>query len=141
MGLDPGLLRRAHHLALRVQDLSRSRQFYGQVLGLQELQGQAAPATLRELIAAGKVANFQLPDGTILDLFLRGEEDLTERGSSAFDHLAFDIASDQFDLALRVLQQQAIPIEAGPVNRPTGRGIYFRDPDGLLLEIRCDPLP
>jgi glyoxylase I family protein len=32
-----------------------------------------------------------------------------------------------------------VPIAEGPVTRPTGRGIYFYEPDGFLLEIRCDP--
>ncbi|MFM7368615.1 MAG: VOC family protein, partial [Sphaerospermopsis kisseleviana] len=22
---------------------------------------------------------------------------------------------------------------------PTGRGVYFYDPDGFMIEIRCDP--
>lgn len=141
MGLEPGLLRRAHHLALQVQDLGRSRQFYGQVLGLRELEGEAAPETLQPLIASGQVANFQLPDGTILDLFLRTAPRPSDQAAGPFDHLAFDIAPEQFERALQVLRQAEIPIEEGPVTRPTGRGLYFRDPDGLLLEIRCDPLP
>ncbi len=30
-------------------------------------------------------------------------------------------------------------IASGPVTRPTGRGVYFYDPDGFIVEIRCDP--
>ncbi|MFN7351208.1 MAG: VOC family protein, partial [Dolichospermum sp.] len=30
-------------------------------------------------------------------------------------------------------------IAYGPVSRPTGRGLYFYDPDGFMIEIRCDP--
>jgi len=55
------------------------------------------------------------------------------------NHLAFDIAPDLFDRAVKALQAQEIAIDHGPVSRPTGRGIYFYDPDGFLLEIRCDP--
>jgi glyoxylase I family protein len=138
-----GTLRAIHHIALNVQDMDRSRRFYGEVLGLRELQGEAIPLTLKELVAAGKVANFVLPDGTVLDLFW--EPDLEppamdpQQQFTRISHLAFEIDPIGFDAAVAVLQQNAVPIDHGPVSRPTGRGIYFYDPDGLLLEIRCDP--
>jgi glyoxylase I family protein len=137
-------LRAVHHIALNVQDMARSRQFYGQILGLYELVGNEVPATLKAEVAAGKVANFRLPDGTILDLF--GEPDLgppnpdPAQQFTRANHLAFDIGPAEFDLAVTVLHQQQVPIDHGPVSRPTGRGIYFYDPDGFLLEIRCDAL-
>ncbi|NER80100.1 MAG: VOC family protein [Leptolyngbya sp. SIO1D8] len=138
-----GTLRGVHHIALNVKDMSASRQFYGGLLGLHELQGEEVPETLKTLVAQGKVANFRLPDGTILDLF--GEPDLspphndpTQQFTRA-NHLAFDIAPDQFDQAVAILQQHSVRLDHGPVSRPTGRGIYFYDPDGFLLEIRCDP--
>ena len=34
-----GMLRKVHHIALHVRDLDASRQFYGGLLGLRELQG------------------------------------------------------------------------------------------------------
>jgi len=138
-----GALRRVHHYALNVQDMAASRRFYGQVLGLHELQGAEIPETLKGLVAEGKVANFRTPDGTILDLF--GEPDLvpphpdpTQQFTRA-NHLAFDIAPEQFDSAVAALKASHVSIDHGPVSRPTGRGIYFYDPDGFLLEIRCDP--
>jgi glyoxylase I family protein len=138
-----GALRRVHHYALNVQDMAASRQFYGQVLGLHELQGAEIPTTLKELVAQGKAANFRTPDGTILDLF--GEPGLapphpdpTQQFTRA-NHLAFDIAPEQFDSAVAALKASNVQIDHGPVRRPTGRGIYFYDPDGFLLEIRCDP--
>ncbi|MBD2095009.1 VOC family protein [Trichocoleus sp. FACHB-591] len=138
-----GMLRRMHHIALNVQDLQASRQFYGTLLGLQELTGDAVPSTLRALVEAGKVANFVMPDGTVLDLFW--EPDLTppdpdpSRGFTRANHLAFDIEPPLFDQAVAVLHQNQVAIAEGPVTRPTGRGIYFYDPDGFLIEIRCDP--
>jgi glyoxylase I family protein len=139
----PGLLRGVHHIALNVADMNRSRHFYGHILGLKELTGADIPSTLINLVAAGKVANFQLPDGTILDLFY--EPDLNPphpdpcQQFTRANHLAFDIAPDRFDQAVAWLHSHQVPIDHGPVTRPTGRGIYFYDPDGFLLEIRCDP--
>ncbi len=141
--LASGSLRRVHHIALNVKDMQASRHFYGVILGLHELTGDEVPSTLRSLVAAGKVANFTTPDGTILDLFWEPELEPPDLDpSKAFTrayHLAFDIASDLFDQAVDVLQQHQISIAEGPVTRPTGRGIYVYDPDGFLVEIRCDP--
>lgn len=142
--LAPGQLRAIHHYALNVHDLQTSRQFYGELLGLHELQGADIPTTLIPLVAAGKVTSFRLPDGTVLDLF--AEPNLapphpnpTQQFTRA-NHLAFDIAPEDFDQAVTVLQSRNVLIDHGPVTRPTGRGIYFYDPDGFLLEIRCDPV-
>lgn len=143
-GLAIGALRRVHHVALNVQNMATSRHFYGQVLGLHELQGQEIPATLTSLVATGQVANFRTPDGLILDLF--SEPDLTPpaldptQQFTRANHLAFDIAPEAFDQAVAVLKQHQVSIDHGPVSRPTGRGIYFYDPDGFMLEIRCDAI-
>jgi glyoxylase I family protein len=124
-----------------VEDLGRSRRFYGGLLGLHELTGSEVPETLRDLVAAGKVTSFRLPDGRILDLFFEptlGPADLDPRRQfTRANHLAFDIDPAGFEAAVAVIIAGA-EVDHGPVTRPTGRGIYFYDPDGFLLEIRCD---
>jgi glyoxylase I family protein len=141
--LTVGSLRRVHHIALNVSDVNASRRFYGTILGLHELTGEEIPSTLKSLVAAGKVVNFVTPDGTVLDLFVEPDlnpphDDPTVQFTRA-NHLAFDIDPELFDQAVEVLQANHVPIDHGPVTRPTGRGIYFYDPDGFLVEIRCDP--
>ena len=137
-----GQLRRIHHLALNVKDMDASRQFYGGLLGLRELTGNEVDDTLKDLVATGKVANFMLPDGLILDLF--GAPDLEppdpdpDKSFTRAYHLAFDIDPQLFDRAVEVLKKNQVAIDHGPVSRPTGRGIYFYDPDGFMIEIRCD---
>ncbi len=140
--LNQGTLRRIHHIAFNVKDMDTSRYFYGQILGLHELTGEEIPETLKKLVQNGKVANFKLPDGTVIDLF--AEPDLLppnpdpQKQFTRANHLAFDIDSTQFDDAVKILKQHHVNIDHGPIKRPTGRGIYFYDPDGFLLEIRCD---
>jgi glyoxylase I family protein len=141
--LASGHLRKVHHIALNVKDMQASRHFYGNVLGLHELTGKEVPATLVEQVAEGKVANFVTPDGVILDLFwtpdLNPPHPDPEQSFTRAYHLAFDIDPRLFEKALAVLQENNIAIAHGPVTRPTGRGVYFYDPDGFMIEIRCDP--
>jgi len=140
--LSPGMLRGVHHIALNVKDMQAACHFYGTVLGLHRLTGDEVPATLIQLVADGKVTNFKTPDGTILDLFW--EPDYTppdsdpSKGFTRADHLAFDIAPEQMDTAMEQLRAADIDFK-GPIVRPTGRGIYFYDPDGFTIEVRCDP--
>ncbi len=143
IALAPGDLRRVHHIALNVRDMNASRHFYGTILGLHELTGAEIPASLTEMVAAGQVANFITPDdGTVIDLFwqpdLEPPNHDPEKAFTRANHLAFDIDRDLFDRALEVLKSNQIAIDSGPVTRATGRGIYFYDPDGFIIEIRCD---
>jgi glyoxylase I family protein len=142
IGISLGNLRSVHHIALNVGNMAASCQFYGSVLGLHRLQGSEIPKTLIDLVAAGKVTNFRTPDGVILDLFSEPrlsppDRDPTQQFTRA-NHLAFDIDPELFDEAVDCLQLNQVPIDNGPVSRPTGRGIYFYDPDGFMIEIRCD---
>ena len=145
MGIESGILTQVHHIAFNVKDMEASRHFYGNILGLHELEGEEVPSTLIKLKAAGKVTNFKTPDGTIIDLFY--EPDLSppdanpEKQFTRANHLAFGIAAELFDNAVEVLKQSNIAIASDVVTRPTGRGFYFYDPDGFTIEIRCDPLP
>jgi glyoxylase I family protein len=143
INLSPGMLRQVHHVAFNVKNMEKSRHFYGKILGLHELTGEEVPKTLKQLVEAGKVANFVTPDGTVIDLFwepnLSPPDTDPKRAFTRANHLAFDIAPQLFDRAVEVLKQNQILIDHGPVTRPTGKGIYFYDPDGFLLEIRCDP--
>jgi glyoxylase I family protein len=142
--LTPGCLRKVHHIALNVKDMDASRHFYGQILGLHELTGEEVPKTLTKLVEDGKVANFVTLDGTVIDLFwtpnLTAPDLDPKQEFTRANHLAFDLDPQLFDRALEMLHDHQITIAHGPVTRPTGRGVYFYDPDGFTIEIRCDPI-
>ncbi|NJK55054.1 MAG: VOC family protein [Pleurocapsa sp. SU_5_0] len=144
LGLPVGCLRKVHHIALNVKNMEASKHFYGNVLGLHQLTGDEVPSTLVKLVAAGKVCNFKTPDGIILDLF--AEPDLSapdpdpEKQFTRANHLSFDIEPQLFDKAIAILKQLQIPVAIDVVTRLTGRGFYIYDPDGFIVEIRCDPL-
>ena len=111
-------------------------------MGLHELADAEIPSSLTELVRQGKVANFRTPDGTVLDLFAEPDlvppsADPTQQYTRA-NHMAFDIAPDLFDLAVDVLRSNHVEIDGEPVTRSTGRGVYCYDPDGFIIEIRCN---
>ena len=143
-GLSNGTLKAVHHIAFNVKDMQASCYFYGTILGLHQLTGSEVPKTLVRLVKEGKVANFKTPDGTILDLFYEPELDPPDtdpdKQFTRANHLAFDIAPEQFDDAVAILRTSGIAIAGDIVTRPTGRGVYFFDPDGFMIEVRCDPL-
>lgn len=142
-GLGLGDLKAIHHIAFNVQDMKASKHFYGKVLGLHELKGDEVPSTLIDLVAAGKVCNFKTPDGIIIDLFW--EPDLLppdpdpQKGFTRANHLAFNIDPKLFDEAVSTLKKLNILTAIDVVTRPTGKGYYVYDPDGFIVEIRCDP--
>ncbi len=82
---------------------------------LYELTKDEVPATLKTLVEQGKVSNFKTPDGKVIDLFYT--PDLTP------------LAQEPQREFTRV---NRIPLAHGPVTRPTGRGIYFYDPNGFF---------
>ena len=143
-GLAAGSLSKVHHIALNVKDMAASKHFYGNILGLHQLVGAEIPSTLVKLVSEGKVCNFKTPDGTIIDLF--SEPELAppnpdpEQQFTRANHLAFDISPQLFDDAVATLKALQIPIALDVVTRLTGRGFYIYDPDGFMVEIRCDPL-
>ncbi|NES17524.1 MAG: VOC family protein [Symploca sp. SIO3E6] len=142
--LPTGSLRKVHHIALNVRDINASRHFYGNILGLHELTGDEVPSTFVPSVTAGKLANFITPDGTAINLFWKPEllppAPDPDQAFTRAHHLAFDIAPELFDQAVAVLCHHQVPINSGPVSRPTGRGIYFYDPDGFIIELRCNLL-
>lgn len=144
IGLTGGSLRRVHHIALNVRDMEASKHFYGTILGLHQLTGEEVPSTLVKLVAANKVCNFKTPDGVILDLF--AEPDLLppdpdpEKQFTRANHLSFDIDPQLFDESVKTLKELKIPMAIDVVTRLTGKGYYIYDPDGFIVELRCDPL-
>jgi glyoxylase I family protein len=137
-------LRRIHHIGLYVRDMNASRHFYGGILGLHELTGDELPEAWVELVATGEATFLVTPDGTLINLFCKPDlappDPDPHRTFTRVNHLAFDIDPQFFDYTVEVLRQHQVTIDRGPISRPTGRGIYIYDPDGFLIEIRCDPM-
>ena len=125
------MIERLDHLVLTVADIQRTVSFYQRVLGMrQEVFGQGRHALV---FGQQKFNLHQLgrefepkaltPTAGAIDLCLITRWDMVQ--------------------VLTHLQQQAVAIEEGPVMRTGAMGaiesVYFRDPDGNLIEVSRYP--
>jgi catechol 2,3-dioxygenase-like lactoylglutathione lyase family enzyme len=114
--------------ALYVSDVERAVTFYRDVLGLRVLGD----------MDKNRGAAFAVGD-TVLLVF-RAEETskgdiLPPHGSTGSGHVAFRVEPEDLDPWRRHLSERGVPIE---MEHSFGNGppsIYFRDPDGNLLEL------
>ncbi|MGH9555612.1 MAG: VOC family protein [Terriglobales bacterium] len=108
---------------LYVEDLARASRFYEEVLGLERMD-VFEPQRLIPMIAPGP---------NLLLLFKRGAS--PDHNATGQQHLAFSIAADDLDAWEHRLAAHGIAIEEKKRWERGGTSLYFRDPDGHLLEL------
>lgn len=117
-------IRGLRHLALRVQNLPRSLQFYTEVFGFR-------------VIWQPDAANVYLSSGddnlALHEEAARGEASRTE----ALDHLGvFVDSAEAVDAAARTLAARQVPIVHPPKRHRDGSySCYCADPDGNVIQI------
>ena len=117
--------------ALYFDDLDAAQRFYEQVLELvpifndQRLHGYAIGNTVLLLFQRGSsLDTIELPGGTI-----------PPHDGAGPVHVAFSIAADERDVWEERLKDAGVAIEGRTHWARGGDSIYFRDPDGHLLEL------
>src|SRR5262245_55741374 len=118
--------------AIHTEDMARSRAFYEDVLGLAPIYSDDrlcayAVAGCDVLLVLGKGATGQtvtLPSGTI-----------PGHGGDGALHVAFAVGKEELDRWEAHLASRGVTIEGRNDWERGGRSIYFRDPDGHLLEL------
>jgi catechol 2,3-dioxygenase-like lactoylglutathione lyase family enzyme len=118
--------------SLYVGELERSRAFYTALFGF------------RVLFEDGRFCALDVCGRQVLLLFQRGATaapvetpggTIPGHGGDGSLHLAFAIGRDDWDPWERRLQQEKIPVESRVTWSRGGKSIYFRDPDGHLVEL------
>jgi catechol 2,3-dioxygenase-like lactoylglutathione lyase family enzyme len=126
------------HIVLNVGDIDRSLRFYTEVLGL---KGERV-----DEFRAGQVSfpSVRVNQQIIIDLFpspaVAAKPEL-EKSNGNLNHFCLVVGAENFAAVLDALQQHKIAIREGPVSRWGAQGqatsVYFLDPDGNEIEIRC----
>jgi len=125
------------HIVLNMEDDKKMIAFYTKVL-------MFAPERLDEYLA-GEVPfpSVRLNADTIIDLFpqkMWGKNAPASPGRQNLNHFCFAVSKQSWQELLQRLQAGSVTIAEGPVARwgahGTGTSIYFRDPEGNLIEAR-----
>jgi glyoxylase I family protein len=124
-----------YHIGIPVNDVERAVKFYTEILGMtiaklnrDDMGDHLNRADLRS--GDSMVVLFQRPAPINKDA-------IKEDGAT---HHAFVVSNEDFELAVRKMADLGVKIHSVPtVDRPTGRGFYFFDPDGNLLQLYAPP--
>ena len=125
-------LRGVLETSLYVRDLERSRAFYTSLFGFPVLLQDDRFCALN--VCGSQVLLLFLKDASVNPLATPGGT-IPPHGGEGQLHLAFAIGRDEFDAWERRLQSQETPVESRVGWNRGGKSIYFRDPDGHLLEL------
>ncbi|MFA6155291.1 VOC family protein [Mesorhizobium sp.] len=115
------------HFVLTVRSVDDTCAFYGRVLGLRRLDEQQKPTAL--IFGTQKINLHEVG---------RTFEPKAERPMPGSDDFCL-VASTPLGEIRNSLEANGVVVELGPVERTGARGrmlsVYFRDPDGNLVEV------
>src|SRR5262245_41839254 len=126
--------------ALYVEDLERSARFYQQVLGLGAVDGTAAEKETWSRV----LRPLALPGGQVLLLFRKGATTaiavlpggtIPPHDGGGRLHLAFAVSAAELAEWRERLRAHGVPIQGEMTWPRGGTSLYFRDPDGHLVEL------
>jgi catechol 2,3-dioxygenase len=125
---------RIGHVVLKVRDLERTKKFYADVMGLEVMKVE--PSIKMAFFASNGRDHHE-----IAAIEIDGKATDSQANAVGLSHIAFRLRDEaHLRAAYADLKGHGVKIISG-VNHGVTKSIYFRDPDGHLLEVYCDGLP
>ncbi|MGA7260110.1 MAG: VOC family protein [Stellaceae bacterium] len=129
------MIKGLHHNAYRCRDSEETRAFYEDFLGLRlvsafEIEPSDATREVRALHSF-----FQMEDGSCLAFFEVPRLPFDFKAQNALDlHIALGVEPETFDAMLQKAKRTGREVR-GPIDHGFVRSIYFRDPNGYVVEL------
>ncbi len=114
--------------SLYVESAAKSAEFYQRVFGFEVIDFDG-----ERLDDATRLCAISAGDRDVLLLFKRGGTSNTDAAGSI--HIAFGISRSELATRKEWLAHKGITIESEKTWKYGGKALYFRDPDGNLLEV------
>ena len=118
--------------AIHSEDMARSRAFYEGMLGLEAIYNDDR---LSAYAVAGRDVLLVFRKGAAMQTVNLQSGTIPGHGGDGALHVAFAISKDDLDRWEAHLAAHGVVIEGRNDWERGGRSIYFRDPDGHLLEL------
>lgn len=115
-----------------VEDVARSREFYERIFGFEPILAEERICTLA--VAPAQVLIIFMRGGTLNPIPV-GDGFIPPHDGSGPQHFAFAIAEADLDGWTKHLADHGVAIESSVAWPQGGKSLYFRDPDGLLVEL------
>ena len=114
-----------NHITIRVNDINRAEEFYGDLLGFEQIRKMGQSMTVY------KVGE----EDTLVLVEAETSYDPTSRDYRV-DHFGFYVDSpEKVDELAEFFRENEVTILSGPANRKRGRFVFISDPDGNMIEI------
>ncbi len=113
-----------HHITIRVNQIERSEEFYGEILGFEQIR------KMGQSMAVYRVGG----EDTLVIVEAETSYDPHSRDFRV-DHIGFHLPSEEaVDEMAKYFREKEVTILSGPANRKTGRFLFISDPDGNMIE-------
>ena len=131
--MDPALpIRSIDYTVIYARQMERMREFYGATMGF-ALHRELSPRWVEYRVGANILA--------LADRGGRFDDPLPPVGVLSLQ-LAFRVAPQEVDQCAATLAARGVAIVSPPTDQPFGhRTLFFRDPDGNVLEIYAEIMP
>lgn len=129
------MIKGLHHNAYRCRDSEETRGFYEDFLGLPFSHALRIGETKTGRNTDALHTFFRLDDGSFLAFFEVPERPFEFRNQHDFDlHIALEVEPEALDRMLAKARAQGREVR-GPSDHRFIRSIYFRDPNGYVIEL------